>query len=123
VLYENPQAKRVRGTSGLYHFAVLIPSRAELVKSLKRLVETQWPVQGFADHLGLNTWAGVGAPPPPDAIGLRYFTVQLPRPNEVGVIADRVRGNGGSIEETESGVLLRDPFQNGIVLTTQSPGS
>jgi catechol 2,3-dioxygenase len=73
---------------------------------------------GYHHHLGLNTWAGVNAPPPPpDAIGLRYFSKQLPQSNEVGVIADRARGNGGSIEETESGVLLRDPFQNSVLLT------
>ena len=36
VLHENPQARRVRGTSGLYHFAVLVPSRAELAKALKQ---------------------------------------------------------------------------------------
>ena len=51
VLHENPQARRVRGTSGLYHFAILVPSRVELAKSLKRLAEMQWPVQGFSDHL------------------------------------------------------------------------
>ena len=228
VLHENPQARRVRGTSGLYHFAVLVPSRVELAKSLKRLAETQWPVQGFSDHLvseaiylpdpdgngieiyrdrprsewprvngqirmatdpldldgvlseldghdeawsglhpwtvlghmhlhvgnlsqakafygdivgldlitrfgnsalfmsaggyhhhlGLNTWAGVGAPPQPsDAIGLRYFTMKLPRSDEVGAIADRVRGNDGSIEERDDGLLLRDPFRNGMLLT------
>jgi catechol 2,3-dioxygenase len=228
VLHENPQAKRVRGTSGLYHLAVLVPSRVELAKSLKRLAETQWPVQGFADHLvseaiylpdpdgngieiyrdrprsewprlngqvrmatdpldldelmaeldgqdeawtgmnpqtvlghmhlhvgnlpqanvfygdvigldlitrmgnsalfmsaggyhhhlGLNTWAGVDAPPPPpDVIGLRYFTMKLSHSNTVGAIADRARNTGGSIEETERGVLLRDPFKNGVMLT------
>lgn len=228
VLHENLQARRVRGTTGLYHFAVLVPSRVELAKSLKRLAETEYPVQGFADHLvseaiylpdpdgngieiyrdrprdqwpklngnirmatdpldldgvmaeldgqdtrwtglhpqttlghmhlhvgnlqqanqfygdvigldlimrygsaalfmsaggyhhhlGLNTWAGLNAPPPPsDAIGLRYFTMNLPQSNEVGAIADRARNTGGSIEEREEGVLLRDPFQNGVMLT------
>jgi catechol 2,3-dioxygenase len=78
---------------------------------------------GYHHHLGLNTWAGVGAPPqPPGTIGLRYFTVKLPQTNEVGAIVDRFRGDGGAIEETASGVLLRDPFQNGLVLTVQSPG-
>jgi len=32
---------------------------------------------GYHHHLGLNTWTGVGAPPPPDnAVGLRSFTVE-----------------------------------------------
>jgi catechol 2,3-dioxygenase len=78
---------------------------------------------GYHHHLGLNTWAGVGAPPPPpDAIGLRYFTMRLPQADEVGAIADRVRENGGSLEETDEGLLLRDPFQNGVMLSTQPPG-
>ena len=41
VLHENPQARRVHGTTGLYHFAILVPSRVELAKSLKRLAETE----------------------------------------------------------------------------------
>ncbi len=32
---------------------------------------------GYHHHLGLNTWLGVGAPPPPDnAAGLRSFTIE-----------------------------------------------
>ena len=34
---------------------------------------------GYHHHIGLNIWAGVGAPPnPEDATGLRYFTITLP---------------------------------------------
>jgi catechol 2,3-dioxygenase len=32
---------------------------------------------GYHHHLGLNTWTGVGAPPPPEkAVGLRSFTIE-----------------------------------------------
>ena len=32
---------------------------------------------GYHHHLGLNTWTGIGAPPPPaDAVGLRAFTIE-----------------------------------------------
>jgi catechol 2,3-dioxygenase len=32
---------------------------------------------GYHHHVGLNTWAGAGAPPPPEhAVGLRSFTVE-----------------------------------------------
>ena len=32
---------------------------------------------GYHHHLGLNTWVGVGAPPPPEnAAGLRSFTIE-----------------------------------------------
>ena len=37
--------------TGLYHFAVLVPSRLDLARSLKRLAEMEYPLQGFADHL------------------------------------------------------------------------
>lgn len=34
---------------------------------------------GYHHHLGLNTWAGAGAPPPPpDAVGLTRFTIESP---------------------------------------------
>ena len=34
---------------------------------------------GYHHHIGLNTWAGEGAPPPPPgARGLRSFTIVLP---------------------------------------------
>ncbi len=46
-----PGARRVPGTAGLYHFALLVPSRQELAHSLRRVVETAAPIQGFADHL------------------------------------------------------------------------
>ena len=32
---------RIRGTTGLYHFAILVPSRVELACSLRRLVEKE----------------------------------------------------------------------------------
>jgi catechol 2,3-dioxygenase len=230
-LTELPGARPAHRTTGLYHFAVLTPSRLELARSLRRLGETRWPVQGFADHLvseaiylsdpdgngielyrdrprsewprqngqlqmatdpmdvdgvlaelegdaepwpglhpdtrlghlhlhvrdireaeefycgligfdlilryggsasfvsaggyhhhlGFNTWAGVGAPPPPpDAVGLRYFVVRLPEAAEVERLASRARQAGVEVEETPAGVQLRDPSSNAVVFT--APG-
>ncbi len=226
-LVEQPDAKRVLGTTGLYHFAVLTPSRRALAKSLRRIAETRTPVQGFADHgvseaiylpdpdgngieiyrdrpreewplrdgrlamvtdpldldgilseldgrdelgeglepgtvighvhlhvrdiaeaeafycgvlgfdlvqryghtasfvsaggyhhhLGLNTWAGVGAPPPPpEAVGLRWFEVVLPDRMSMQAVVERARAAGHRAEEHESGVLVRDPSGNGVLL-------
>lgn len=73
---------------------------------------------GYHHHLGLNTWQGEGAPPPPpDALGLRYFTIQLPNKAELERVVERVRQAGISIEQTEDGFLARDPSQNCVVLT------
>jgi len=40
-----------RRSSGLYHFAILVPSRAALGRSLRRLADKRWPLSGAADHL------------------------------------------------------------------------
>jgi catechol 2,3-dioxygenase len=39
-----------RGTTGLYHFAVLYPSRAALADALRRLIAAGIPLDGAADH-------------------------------------------------------------------------
>ena len=40
-----------RRSAGLYHFAILVPSRAALGQSLRRLVDRNWPLTGASDHL------------------------------------------------------------------------
>lgn len=51
-LDEQPGATmRPRGTSGLFHVALLVPTRAALGQVLLRLAATEWPVDGAADHL------------------------------------------------------------------------
>lgn len=37
-------------STGLYHLAILLPSRQELARALRRLAQSGWPIQGFADH-------------------------------------------------------------------------
>jgi catechol 2,3-dioxygenase len=52
VLHGDPDApERPRRTTGLFHFAVLVPSRADLAGSLIRLAERRWPLSGASDHL------------------------------------------------------------------------
>lgn len=51
VLTERHGAAHPGFATGLYHFAVLVPSRLHLARSLKRLAATEYPLQGFADHL------------------------------------------------------------------------
>ena len=77
---------------------------------------------GYHHHVGLNTWQGEGAPPPaPDSLGLRYFSVVLPNQAALDQVLERVRESGGWTEQTEAGLLLRDPSQNGLVLTAERP--
>lgn len=51
VLTERPGAIHHRNVTGLYHFAILVPSRLELAQVIKRVAETRTPVQGASDHL------------------------------------------------------------------------
>src|SRR5215210_4808184 len=51
-LHERTDAiPKPRRSSGLFHFAILVPSRAALGRSLRRLTEKRWPMSGAADHL------------------------------------------------------------------------
>lgn len=43
--------RRPHGTTGLYHFAVLVPTRADLGEALRRVVEQGWRFTGASDHL------------------------------------------------------------------------
>jgi catechol 2,3-dioxygenase len=38
------------GTTGLFHLAVLYPTRADLARALKRLLELGVPIDGASDH-------------------------------------------------------------------------
>jgi catechol 2,3-dioxygenase len=54
-----------QGHSGLYHFAILFPTRLELAKVLKNLIEAEYPITGFSDHgvseaIYLNDPDGIG---------------------------------------------------------------
>ena len=39
-----------QGSTGLYHFAILVPNRKELAKVFKRLTEHKYPIEGASDH-------------------------------------------------------------------------
>jgi catechol 2,3-dioxygenase len=73
---------------------------------------------GYHHHIGLNTWQGEGAPAPaPGSLGLRYFSAVLPDRAALDQALQRVHEAGLPSEQTEAGVLLKDPSQNGVVLT------
>ena len=75
---------------------------------------------GYHHHIGLNTWQGRGAPPPPaDAVGLRHFTVELPNQKALEEVIARVDAAGLASNMTEDGLLVHDPSQNGVVLTVK----
>ena len=38
------------GSTGLYHFAILLPERKELAKVFRSIIKHKWPIEGAADH-------------------------------------------------------------------------
>ena len=50
VLHEEAGARRAGRHAGLYHYALLYPSREELARAVLRLVATGTPIQGASDH-------------------------------------------------------------------------
>jgi catechol 2,3-dioxygenase len=50
VLHEEATARPAGRHAGLYHYALLLPTREELARAAIRLGETRTPVQGASDH-------------------------------------------------------------------------
>jgi catechol 2,3-dioxygenase len=72
---------------------------------------------GYHHHLGLNTWAGQGAPPPPPgAAGLRHFTIELPRTRDLEDVVGRLERAGTGLTEVEGGFATTDPSANQVHL-------
>jgi catechol 2,3-dioxygenase len=72
---------------------------------------------GYHHHLGINTWAGAGAPPPPeDAVGLRYFLIVVPGEGNLDALRKRLERAGVAYEQRDYGLYLRDPSQNGVLV-------
>jgi catechol 2,3-dioxygenase len=82
---------------------------------------------GYHHHIGLNTWAGRGAPaPPPGTTGLYHVAILFP---DRAALADTVRRvlahdialEGASDHGVSEAVYLRDPDGNGIELYRDRP--
>jgi catechol 2,3-dioxygenase len=76
---------------------------------------------GYHHHLGLNTWAGRGAPPaPPGTAGLRRFTIELPAAPDLDEVVARLRAAGATVDERPDGFHTRDPSSNQVQLMVRA---
>jgi catechol 2,3-dioxygenase len=50
VLHEDPVAQRAGRHAGLYHYALLFPSREELARAVLRIAATRTQIEGASDH-------------------------------------------------------------------------
>jgi catechol 2,3-dioxygenase len=76
---------------------------------------------GYHHHVGLNVWAGEGAPAPPaGSRGLEWFEIALPDREALDRIASRLRAAGFEAAERDRGLLTEDPSGNGVLLRNRS---
>jgi catechol 2,3-dioxygenase len=78
---------------------------------------------GYHHHLGLNTWQSRNAPrPPADSVGLRLFTIQLPDSEGLNDLEKRLQAAQWPFERHEGEIVVRDPWDNIVLLTTSALG-
>ena len=72
---------------------------------------------GYHHHLGMNTWHSQGAAPAPEGTAtLRFFTLALPTAEARAAVVARISNAGIPVQETGNVVVVRDPWQNRILL-------
>jgi catechol 2,3-dioxygenase len=82
---------------------------------------------GYHHHIGLNTWAGRGAPrPAPGTTGLYHFAILYPDRAALAAAVHRVLEHGVALEGAadhgvSEAVYLRDPDGNGVELYRDRP--
>ena len=70
---------------------------------------------GYHHHVGLNTWAGTGAPSPPlGALGLVRFEVVVPDETAMAEATERL-ARVTSVDRVDGGVAASDPSGNRFV--------
>jgi catechol 2,3-dioxygenase len=77
---------------------------------------------GYHHHLGLNEWAGHGAPPAPaGAAGLRRFTVELPKQSDLEDVVGRLEHGDVRLAEEDGGFAAVDPSANRVLFKVTTP--
>jgi catechol 2,3-dioxygenase len=82
---------------------------------------------GYHHHIGLNTWAGKGAPPPPEGrTGLYHFAILYPSRKELARALQRLvtatyHIDGAADHGVSEAVYLKDPDGIGIEIYADRP--
>lgn len=76
---------------------------------------------GYHHHIGLNIWAGVGAPAPQvNGTGLRYYTIILPTSTELERIVRRVQAAQIQVVQQDDSWIVIDPSGIEVRLTSSA---
>ncbi len=82
---------------------------------------------GYHHHIGLNTWAGEGATPPPSGhTGMYHFAILYPTRQELARVVKRLYEvnyplEGASDHGVSESIYLFDPDGNGVELYWDRP--
>jgi catechol 2,3-dioxygenase len=77
---------------------------------------------GYHHHIGVNTWAGPGAPAPPaGSRGLEWFELIVDDQRRLAELAGRLERAGAEVEPVAEGILTSDPSGNGLLLRMSPP--
>ena len=72
---------------------------------------------GYHHHIGLNTWAGVGAPPPTEnSAGLHWFELILPNEESINKVVKQLREIGALVSQENDVYIAKDPSGNEVHL-------
>jgi catechol 2,3-dioxygenase len=112
VLHESRSARPARRHAGLYHYALLFPSREELAHAAMRLAVTRTPIQGASDH---GTHEAIYLPDP-DGNGIE---LAADRPREVWPSWDDAYAHGPAPLDLEE---LLSAAGDGHSNATAAPG-
>jgi catechol 2,3-dioxygenase len=101
-----PEARRFYADVLGLDVMVEIPGQASFLSSA-----------GYHHHVGLNVWAGVGAPPPPaDQAALRRAALEVDGEDELERIEARLADAGHEPVRDGDRVLVEDPSRNPLLL-------
>jgi catechol 2,3-dioxygenase len=113
VLAEDPQARAAGRHAGLYHYALLYPTREELARAVIRLSGTRTPIEGASDH---GTHEAIYLPDP-DGNGIE---LAADRPREAWPSPEEMYAHGpqaldfGALAATVAGEAPADRVQPGL---------
>ncbi|UCZ54081.1 VOC family protein [Bacillus shivajii] len=72
---------------------------------------------GYHHHIGLNTWAGVGASAPAEKnVGMKQFTLDYPNYEKREIIMNNLKKIGAPLIEENGSIKTKDPSGNLIEL-------
>ena len=73
---------------------------------------------GYHHHMAMNTWRSAGAARRPVTLGLGEVVLELPGPDDVGRLTDRLRRHGVSPRDDGATVTFEDPWANLVRVRT-----